>query len=56
MSSIFAVHLFFFKVPIHVGVIVNPIIYGITHKAYREAYKILLKDAFKICVNRGGQT
>lgn len=40
--------MFFYKVPIFIGVISNPIIYGVTNIMYREAYKELLLSVFKV--------
>jgi hypothetical protein len=47
-----AAQLFFYKVPIYLGVISNPIIYGITNISYRKAYKNILHSAFKCFKNQ----
>lgn len=46
VTYFFAEQVFLYTVPIFIGVVSNPIIYGITNKMYREAYKKILLEVY----------
>jgi hypothetical protein len=39
---------FGYKIPVFIGVISNPLIYGITNNTHREAYKMILRGALNL--------